>query len=100
MLLWTKTTGNHAHGRKYEYFFQLSRRKNYLYENPQVTKVIKYLRERYGEPATRESVNHPQTGKPYMNRMIPNPNWWIDHNHRRIYVTQGTTLTMMALAIG
>ena len=100
MLKWTKTNGKHAFGRKYEYFLQLSRRRRYLSENPNVVKVINHLRDRYGAPASRESVHHPETGMIYMHRMIPNPHWWIDHHRRRIYVTEGSTLTIMGLMIG
>ena len=100
MLKWTKTKGNHAFGRKYEYFLQLSRRKNYLSENPNVTKVINHLRERYGVPATRVPRYDPETGRVYMHCMVPNDHWWIDHHRRRIYVTEGSTLTIMGLMIG
>ena len=99
MIKFKKTHGNHAFGKQYEYFYQLSRRRRWLTEDPNVTKVIQYLQAKYGPASTREGVPNPKTGTIYMHRMIPNDNWWIDHNRRRIYITKGATITMRGLVL-
>lgn len=96
MLNWTKTNHRHAFASKYDRFLQLSRRKNWMWEDQRVRRAIIWLRETYGDDKRRMECLDEQ-GRVYMHRWIPNEHWWIDQHRRRVYIRNEQTITLMAL---
>lgn len=96
MLNWQKTNHRHALNTKYSLFIQLSRRRNWLWEDPRVKKTIDFLRKTYGDDTTRMNCVD-ENGAIYMRRFVPSEHWYVDRARRRIYIKDEKSLTLMAL---
>jgi hypothetical protein len=93
---WTKTTKNHALGRGYGYFIQMSRHTTWRRENPGISQTIDSLTKLFGNSTTPKNVENPEESMPKY-RWIRNDHWFFDTQRHRLYIRDEKTITLLAL---
>lgn len=95
MKKWTKTNYRHALSSKYEYFLQFKRTRSIGWLGKEGNAIVEFLTKHYG-PAYENIPNPEQKSwNPYIRKY--NEHWFIDQYRHRIYVKDGSTVTLFHL---
>jgi hypothetical protein len=95
MKKWTKTTYRHALNTQYEYYLQFPNPRGRHWLGQEGRSIVEFLIKLYG-PAY-EDIPNPEKNHWYLYIRKYNENWYIDHIRRRIYVKDGSTVTLFYL---
>jgi hypothetical protein len=94
MKQWTKTTYRHALNQQYEYYLQFRKTRSGWLGN-EGRNIVQFLIKHYG-PAYEDIPNPDQKSwNPYIRKY--NQHWFIDRHRCRIYVKDGSTVTLFLL---
>lgn len=95
MKKWTKTNYRHAMGSQYEYFMQFKRTKSAGWLGREGRNIADFLYKIYGPPYETIPNSTANSWNPY-NRKY-NPHYYLDNIRNRIYVKDGSTVTLFYL---